>query len=231
MAGGHDRLGATVTLKNEGTFNLTTSATKTLSGTGSFENASGATMNWYGGNLTLNSNLTNNGTFVYRDEAGNANIYGAADFINNGTFVHEAIEPDNVIGGGSGRFVNNGTFEFTNIGDFEMNEDYTFVNSATGTVLKSAGRVGSNPSLFFTHCTGITATGRTFDNQGTVEVRAGALEFLKNTAASAPFVLVQYDEAAKTLTGGTWIVNDADDSGIGPPRSICSPQASVARAS
>ncbi|MDZ7620714.1 MAG: hypothetical protein U1E05_27235, partial [Patescibacteria group bacterium] len=192
---------ATVVLKNEGTFNLTTAATKILSGTGTFENAAGATMNWQAGagDLTLNGNLTNNGTFVYYN--GDRNINGAGHFINNGTFIHAASGADNITGTGSGRFVNNGVFDFAEEGDFQLKANYTFVNN--GTLRKTAGT--ASDSLFFNWGSG-TGTGGTFNNPGTVEVLVGGLAVYKAGSGIDGIIVPQYNAATKALTGGTWIV-------------------------
>ncbi len=192
-------------LTNKGTFNLTTSDTKTLSGTGTFENASGATMNWLDGQLTLNNDLVNEGTFEYSNGTSNVNtnLAGSGDFVNNGTFTHSATGNDNIIGSGSGSFVNNGLFDFTNAGDFEITDNYTFTNSSGGTIRKTAGAA----TLFFHSDT--AGTGGTFDNQGTVEVLAGKIEILGSGSSygtTVDLVCPQYDKSTKTLSGGTWAI-------------------------
>ncbi len=195
-------------LTNKGTFNLSTTATKTLSGTSTFENASGATMNWQAGPLTLNNDLTNNGTFNFAQSTANLNLGGTADFVNNHVFNHNLTGGgDNIRTTGSGSFLNNGLFEFGNNGDIELIENYTFVNN--GTVLKSGG-TGNETHIFdFGDGNGI---GGTFDNQGTVRVEAGEIQFhAPGTSGYDDIVVPQV--SGTTLTGGTWIA-DASSSGL-----------------
>ena len=192
-------------VRNQATLNLTGGSNHILGGTGTFENTATGTINWNGaGDLTLNNDLTNNGTFNYNENSTNLNLAGSASFINEGTFNHNNTGGgDNLSMNLTGGFINNGLYDFTNNGDVQLLGGFTFTNN--GTVRKSAGE--GNESLFFKFQSG---AGGTFDNQGIVEVLDGQLQFQNPNATQFDTITVT-QVSGSTLTGGTWIVDATAD--------------------
>ncbi|HYF37340.1 MAG TPA: hypothetical protein VD994_18715, partial [Prosthecobacter sp.] len=199
------------TLRNEGAFDLSGTGGRTLGGAGQLFNAATGILHWNDGvSLTVNagSTLRNDGT-VNVSGTGSRTLGGAGVIVNNGTFdvnlTNSSSDNFSAITSG-GQFTNNGLFLLREVADFEMRAGYTFTNSATG-ILRKTATTNLDQAQFFSFNTD-TGAGA-FDNQGTLEVLGGVFRITTGASGSTQFdniTLVQNDGAG-TLTGGTWIAN------------------------
>ena len=204
QSGGLELDPPSVTFRNQGAFDLTTTATKTLFGNGLLLNEAGGTMNWSNGDLVLSADVTNDGTFLFSGSSPtNRTLSGSgATFTNNGDFLLTATGNDNIENAANGEFVNNGVFDFQTNCDVALSGGYTFTNAPGGVVRRTSA--DTDACLFFDRAGG---GGGTIDNQGTIASLRGELEIRSSIDVGFDdIVIVQYNAASRTLTGGTWVI-------------------------
>ncbi len=200
-------IGATDVIRNEagGIFTFSTAGTSAIAGGGLVINDSGATMTWADGRIDIDTNATlqNDGILNFSSSS-NENLGGTGEIINNGEFHHLGVNTgsDNIVALAAGTFTNNGLFAFDSRGDFQLRPGYTFTNTTTGTIRKTADN-DSDPAQFFDNNGGAAGT---VENEGTFEVEVGTLKVTTSRSSSFDDVILPQISGTE-LTGGTWIAN------------------------
>ena len=183
-----------------GLVRLSNGPTFLAAGTSVNLNVTGNGVRWYTGNVNFaGDEIINNGKITYNSDRRH---FQNGLLTNNGTFEHLTT----AFGGQefevlSATFDNNGLHSFPSNGKVEINNGVgpgTYNNKAGG-IIRVDNNVNSDVIQFFGN--------GTFNNLGIVEVRQEEIEF------DSALLLPQFETTPGTLTGGTWIANDADGAG------------------